>query len=520
MRSDSYKWRVLFVMIVASFMVLLDTTVVNVALPTIMNSFGASLDRAQLVLTMYLFAIALVIPLTGYLSDRLGSKRLFALCLSGFTIGSALCAMSWDINSLIFFRIVQGLAGGMLMPLGVALLFRTTPRDQQGFMISLLGIPVLMAPILGPILSGYLVETASWRLIWMPHIPVGIVGVVMTVTMLQETERVRNLSFDYKGFLLAGVGFCTALLALTRVSQDGWTSDSVLLMFGISAVALASWVYVELTEDEPLLDLRIFRNATYTQAAIIYFVSAVILFSALFLLPLFLQNIRGLSPIQTGLLLMPEAVAIAVMLPFAGRLYDKFGPVPMIIPGLLGMAYSMYLLHSLDVNTSDADLIKILVLRGVSMGMMAMPAFTLAMSVHPPQAVARASALTNVLRQMFPAFGIAFFATILQTRHAFHASSLAQTVTPDSLAAMQVISRISESAGQFGASNGVAGPAAVQVLDGLVQQQAAIRAFNDVFLVAVVISLLAVPLAIFLRKPKPQERPQPADTTTVAEPAD
>jgi EmrB/QacA subfamily drug resistance transporter len=354
----------------------------------------------------------------------------------------------------------------------------------------------------------------------MPHIPVGIVGVVMTVTMLQETERVRNLSFDYKGFLLAGVGFCTALLALTRVSQDGWTSDSVLLMFGISAVALASWVYVELTEDEPLLDLRIFRNATYTQAAIIYFVSAVILFSALFLLPLFLQNIRGLSPIQTGLLLMPEAVAIAVMLPFAGRLYDKFGPVPMIIPGLLGMAYSMYLLHSLDVNTSDADLIKILVLRGVSMGMMAMPAFTLAMSVHPPQAVARASALTNVLRQMFPAFGIAFFATILQTRHAFHASSLAQTVTPDSLAAMQVISRISESAGQFGASNGVAGPAAVQVLDGLVQQQAAIRAFNDVFLVAVVISLLAVPLAIFLRKPKPQERPQPADTTTVAEPAD
>lgn len=515
-----YKWRVLLVVIVASFMVLLDTTVVNVALPSIMNAFNTTLDRAQLVLTMYLFAIAIVIPLTGYLSDRLGTKRLFIYCLTGFTIGSGLCSLSWDINSLIFFRILQGLAGGILMPLGLALLFRTTPREQQGFMVSLLGIPVLMAPILGPILSGYLVETASWRLIWLPHIPTGILGIYLASTMLQESERARNISFDYKGFILAGIGFCTALLALTRVTQDGWTSDTVLLMFAISAVALVAWVYVELTEDEPLLDLRIFRNITYTQAAIIYFVSTVILFSALFLLPLFLQSVKGLSPIQTGLLLMPEAVALAIVLPFAGRLYDKLGPLPLIVPGLLGMSYAMFKLHNIDITTSNADLIKILVLRGASMGLMAMPAFTLAMAVHPPHAVARASALTNVLRQMFPAFGIALFATILQTRQAFHSSTLAQTVTPDSVAAMQVISQVKEAAGQFGASDAVTNQAAVQVLDGLVRQQAAIKAFGDVFLVATAIALAAVPIALMLRRPKAFIEEDPIASTAVPEPAD
>ncbi len=520
MVDSNYRWRVLLVVIAASFMVLLDTTVVNVALPSIMTAFNTTLDRAQLVLTMYLFAIAIVIPLTGYLGDRLGTKRLFIMCLTGFTIGSGLCTLAWDINSLIFFRIVQGMAGGILMPLGLALLFRNTPRDQQGFMVSLLGIPVLMAPILGPILSGYLVETASWRLIWLPHIPIGIIGIFLASTMLQETERNQNISFDYKGFILAGVGFCTALLALTRVTQEGWTSNSVLLMFGIAVVALVGWIYVELTEDEPLLDLRIFRNSTYTQAAIIYFVSTVIMFAALFLLPLFLQTVKGLSPIQTGLLLMPEAIALALVLPIAGRLYDKLGPLPLIVPGLLGMSYAMFQLHNLDITTSNSDLIKILVLRGASMGLMAMPAFTLAMAVHPPHAVARASALTNVLRQMFPAFGIAFFATILQTRQAFYSSTLAQTVTPDSLAAVQVISQIKETASQFGASDAVTSQIAVQVLDGLVQQQAAIKAFGDVFLVAAVIALAAVPIALMLRRPKDLFEEEPITATAAPEPAD
>jgi len=332
----AYKWHVLLVMVVGTFMVMLDTTVINVALPTIMNDLDATLGRAQLVISMYLLAIALVIPLTGFLADKFGTKRLYTMCIVGFTLTSALC----------------------------------------------------------------------------------------------------GLAFDYKGFILAGIGFSTALLALTRVAEDGWTSTTVLGMFMVSAVALVCWVIVELREETPLLDLRIFKNFTYTMAAIVYLVSTLILFSALFLLPVFLQNVRGLSPIETGLFLMPEAAAMAVSVMVAGRLYDKIGPAPLMIPGLLGLFYSMWLLHGLDVTTSDADLVKILFLRGVSIGFMAMPAFTLVFGVHAPEAMARASALTNVLRQVIPAFGIALFATLLQTRTAFHFSRLAQTITPDSLEAV------------------------------------------------------------------------------------
>ena len=514
-----YKWRVVMVAMVGDFMVSMDTTLMNVALPTIIRVFDTTLNRAQLVVTMYLFAIAVAVPLTGYLSDRFGSKRVYIMCLIGFTSGAALCTISWDINSLIFFRIIQGLAGGLIMPLGITLIFRAVPREQHGLAMALFAFPVVIAPIFGPILSGYLIETWNWRFIWLPHLPIGMLAVVVASMMLRETQRARNLSFDYKGFILAAVGFCAALLAFSRVAQDGWSAASVSGLLIVSAIALTAWVYVELNERDPLLDLRILRNFTYTRAVSIFLISSVIMVTLLFMLPLFLQQVRGLSPIQTALLLMPEAVALGAGLFVGGRLYDKIGPRPLIIPGLLGVAYAMFKLHDLDVTTSDATLIKILLLRGASAGLLVMPAFTLALSVHPAHAVARASALTTVLRQMVPAFGIAFFVTLLQTRQAFHFSNLAQTVTPDSLSVMQVISRLKESAGQLGASDVVTSQAAIQVLDGMVQQQAMVNAFNDVFLITALLALFAAPVAIFLRKPKAQAEVQAAEATAIPEPA-
>jgi len=516
----AYKWCVLLVMVVASFMVLLDTTVVNVALPAIMNDFNTTLDRAQLTITMYLLAIALVIPLTGYLSDRVGSKRLFTFCVAAFTLGSVLAGLAWDINSLIVFRIIQGIGGGIIMPLGIALLFRSVPREEIGSMLSVAALPIVLAPILGPILGGYITENFSWRLVFWVNLPIGILGVAMANRLLSEGERVSNLSFDYKGFILGGVGFSVALIALTRVVEHGWTSTPVLGLFLLSGVSLAAWVFVELREETPLLDLRIFKNLVYTNAVIVYFVSTLILFSALFLMPLFLQNVRGLSPLQTGVLLVPEGLALGASLVVAGRLYDKIGPAPVAVAGLLGLAYSMWKLHGLDVTTSDAELAKILFLRGFSMGLMALAGVTLAMSVHPPEALARASALTNVLRQMFPAFGIALFATLLQTRTAFHLSTLAQTVTPDSLAAMQVLSRVQDAAGRFGAPDALTRQAAVQALDSVVQQRAAVSAFQDVFLIATGIVFIALIPSLLLRKPKPQAEEQTVEAIAVAEPAD
>jgi predicted MFS family arabinose efflux permease len=287
----------------------------------------------------------------------------------------------------------------------------------------------------------------------------------------------------------------------------------------LSGVALVAWVFVELREKSPLLDLRIFRNAAYSHAVSIYCIGVTIQLVGLFLLPLFLQNVRLLSPTRTGILLMPEALASVLILPVVGRIYDKLGPRPLIIPGVIGMAYAMFKLHGLDVTTNDADLVKIFVLRGLSFEFMLLPAFTMTMSVFGPAQVARAAALTQVMRQLFPAFGAAVFATMFQSRHLFHVNTLAQTVTPDSLAVVQVLSRLKEAADQFGASGAVANQTAIQVLDGLVQSRAAVNAFDDMFLIGTILTLVVLVPAFFLGKLKPQEA-RPAGVAAAPEPAD
>ena len=516
-----YEWKVLVLVVLGIVTVVLDTTIINVALPRIMTALSASLDRAQLIISMYMLALALIVPTTGYLSDRLGIKRLFVLSVTGFTLGSVLCGLAWDINSLIAFRFIKGLAGGVTMPLGMAMMFRTVPRERQGSMMGIVGIPILFAPIFGPVIGGYLVETSSWRMAFFINVPVGVAAVALATLWLRETDRTEPRRFDLKGFILAGIGFCSVLMALTRAPEDGWGAPNVVALFAVSAVSLVAWVYVELTEESPLLDLRIFRNPPFTMAASVHFIATMVLISVVFMVPLFLQDIRGLNPLEAGILLMPQGIALAVAAPITGRLYDRVGPLPLIIPGILGAGFATLQLANLDMDTTDRELAAILMLRGVSSGLMFIPAVSLTMSLVPREELPRASALINSLRQLFPAFGTAAFATVLTVRQAFHSNSLSQTVTPDSLGAMQVMSQLERAAGDLPGINGRTNEAAVQMLDQIVQREASISAFNDVFLIASIIVFVALIPAVFLRKRQPQEVAQPGDEGNAApEPAD
>ena len=516
-----YEWKVLVLVVLGIVTVVLDTTIINVALPRIMTALSASLDRAQLIISMYMLALALIVPTTGYLSDRLGIKRLFVLSVTGFTLGSVLCGLAWDINSLIAFRFIKGLAGGVTMPLGMAMMFRTVPRERQGSMMGIVGIPILFAPIFGPVIGGYLVETSSWRMAFFINVPVGVAAVALATLWLRETDRTEPRRFDLKGFILAGIGFCSVLMALTRAPEDGWGAPNVVALFAVSAVSLVAWVYVELTEESPLLDLRIFRNPPFTMAASVHFIATMVLISVVFMVPLFLQDIRGLSPLEAGILLMPQGIALAVAAPITGRLYDRVGPLPLIIPGILGAGFATLQLANLDMDTTDRELAAILMLRGVSSGLMFIPAVSLTMSLVPREELPRASALINSLRQLFPAFGTAAFATVLTVRQAFHSNSLSQTVTPDSLGAMQVMSQLERAAGDLPGINGRTNEAAVQMLDQIVQREASISAFNDVFLIASIIVFVALIPAVFLRKRQPREVAQPGEEGNAApEPAD
>ena len=404
----------------------------------------------------------------------------------------------------------------------MALIFRAVPRQQIGFAMGIWGLSVVWAPAIGPTLGGYLVDYVSWRMIFYINIPVGVLAALLASQQLQETEKTRTLPFDYKGFLLAGIGFSTALIALTYAPRDGWGAANIVALFAVSATTLAAWVFVELREESPLLDLRILRNPIFSLVTGINFVIIIGFYSGLFLLAQFLQNVRQLSAMQTGLLFVPEVVTIAVFMPLCGRLYDKIGARPLLIAGLTAIGYATYQLHTLDLSTSNTTLVKVLVLRGMGLGMIAMPVITLALSLVPPAQVARASALINVLRQLILALGLAAVVTLFQVRQEFHFSNLAQTVTPDSLAAVQVLSGVEHAAAQHGVPPAVAEQTAIQLLTGLVQRQAAVTAFDDLFLILGIMFLAALVPTLFLRRPKQEqeERHSATRTTSATETAD
>lgn len=505
----SYQWQVLIVVIVGSFMTMLDQTVVNIALPKIITVFQATINTSQLVLTGYMLALAIIMPATGYLSDTFGTKRLYLFSMACFTLGSLLCGLAWNVPSLVAFRVLQGLGGGMMSPLGMTILFKVVPPEQRGTLMGIFGLPLMVAPVLGPTVGGYIVEYIDWRVIFTMNIPVGIIGLLLGYTILRETERIPNLRFDMWGFLLSGGGFALLLYGLTYGATDGWGSPHIVAEVGGGVLLLVLWVVVELTDDQPLLDLRIFRNRTYSLATAVSFVVTVGTFSSIFLLPLFLQNLRGLGALETGLLTFPQSVGAAFMMPISGKLFDKVGPRPLMVSGLLILAFGTWRLATLSLDTSNAYLTTTLVLRGMGLGLCMMPSMTVAMNTLVGRQVARGSALTNVMRQVFSAFGTAIFATLLSTRQTYHQAMLSQAMTPDAPPVRTALAGAQRMVLHNGGTPLQAQVTAISALAQRVGVAASVMSFDDCFLAAAVLSLAAIPIALVLRGTGVARGPRP-----------
>lgn len=505
-------WQVLAVISIGMFMVVLDTTIVNIALPRITTIFGASVDQAQLVLTGYMLALAVIMPTTAYLSLTFGAKRLYLATLVFFTIGSLLCGLAWDLPSLIVARVIQGLGGGMIQPLGMATLFRITPPERRGAVMGMFALPIMVAPILGPTLGGYLVEYVDWRWVFFLNLPFGALALFLGLALMRETPTQTGLRFDLAGFVLAATFSCGALLAMNDAPDAGWSDIGVVVKLWIAAAALVAFIWWELRTPQPLLNLRLFAIPMFSIAALVNFVTTVGLFGAIFLLPLFLQNLRGLGAMETGLLLFPQALASGVSVVLGGRLYDRFGARPLILIGLSILAGSTWALAKIDVTTPDATIRWILIARGLSMGLCMMPANTVWLAVAPPSQTQAASALSNVLRQIFGAAGTAVLASILQERIAYHYAGMASAITPE----MPAVARALQLGQQFALAQGTALEQAramvVGQLAGQVRLAAAVRGFDDAFLIAAVVAVLGLLPALLLRR-------QPAVGRTAAAPA-
>lgn len=431
MKRIEYKYIVGVVFVFGLFMDLLDMTITNVALPTLATDFHARTTTIEWVVTGYLVSLAIFIPVSGWAGDRFGTKRVFMFALAMFTASSLACALSQSIGQLILFRVVQGVGGGMLTPVGTAMLFRAFPPAERATASALLALPAVVAPASGPVLGGYLVEYQSWRWIFMINVPIGLTGLVFAALFLREEKQARPGRLDVPGFLLSASGLASVVYALAEAGSRGF-NDGRVMAFGLSGIALlVALVFVELRADEPMLDLRLFRNKLFAAANTVQLVGQGALMGALFLLPLFLQAEKGLSPLQSGLTTFPQAIGVMMMVRPAERLYRRIGPRRLMMIGMLGTAITTGLFLRVGLATDQWWIRGIMLLRGWSFACTLIPLQTATFATVRREDTGRASAIFNSGRQVAASFGVALLGTVLTNRMSHHGAQLGNPLTRD-----------------------------------------------------------------------------------------
>ncbi|MDT7568079.1 MAG: hypothetical protein QOG76_6703 [Pseudonocardiales bacterium] len=421
----------LAVLIVGMFMSILDVSIVNVAVPTIQKAFGTTTEDIQWIATAYSLALGVVVPVSGWLGDRLGFSRAYHLALLGFAAGSALCGVAWDLDSLVAFRVVQAIPGGILPVVTLSMVYRIVPREKIGAAMGMYGLGIVFAPAIGPTLGGYLVEYVDWRLIFFINVPVGLIGLASALLVLPRFPAGNAGRFDVLGFLTIAGGLFTLLLALSKGQDWGWTGYRVLVLFTYSALSLATFVVIELGTEEPLLDVRVFRYWPFTNSLLLIAVLSVGLFGVLFYVPLVLQQAQNLGAFHTGLVLLPQALVMGVIMPFAGRLYDRIGPRWPAVVGLTIVALGTYLLHNLTPDTTRNHMMALLAFRASGMGLAMMPIMTGGLAVIPTELVSRASAFNNVVQRISAALGLALLTALLTRQQAQQLADRSALLPPD-----------------------------------------------------------------------------------------
>lgn len=417
----------LLAVIVGMMMVILDSTAMNVALPGIVTDFKSDVSTMQWSLTGYTLALSAVIPLAGWMTDRFGAKKIFLITITLFTIGSVLCSVAQTPEQLILYRVIQGLGGGMVAPIGMTIIFQLAPSDKIGSVMGALGVPMLLAPALGPVLAGYLVEYVTWHWIFLINLPIGIIAILVGLKFLPNVERKTAASLDYLGIILAPIAF--AMLAY-GVSEGGksWTSIETLTGLIVGGVALILFIIVELRQKQPLLELRVFGSSDFRKGIVISWISQIALFGVMVIVPLFLQTVRGYGALATGLILLPQALSSGVMMPIGGRLYDKIGARPLAITGMSIITAALVMLSRISMDTTTGFIITCLVMIGAGMGLSMMAINTHVLQSAPKHLVSRVTPLTTAAQQVMVSFAVAGMTGFLTSKITTHMTTIADPI--------------------------------------------------------------------------------------------
>ena len=414
-RIEAHVWRISLVVMLGAIMSILDTTIVNVALATLGRDLHASIAQVQWVVTGYMLALAAVIPVSGWAAERFGAKRVYLISLVLFTAGSMLCGVSSDINQLVIFRVIQGVGGGMILPVGQMMMAAAAGPKRMGRVMSIVAVPAMLAPVLGPTIGGLILQTASWRWIFFVNVPIGAIAVISAWRTLPAAEAVARRALDFRGLALMVTGLPLLTYGLAEIGTTGsFTSLKVILpcVAGVGLIAL--FALHALSVPNPLLNLRLYRRPTFSSASVAMFLLGAALFGGMILVPLYWQEVRHESVIDTGLLVGPQGLGAALIMPLAGRLTDRMGGGPLALFGVALTTVATVPFGLIGPQTSIAWLCVAMFVRGMGIGFAFMPAMTAAFAALDRSELADATPQLNVLQRVGGSLGTAVLAVVLQ----------------------------------------------------------------------------------------------------------
>jgi len=501
------KWLITITVMLPTIMEIVDTSVANVALPHMQGSLNAGTDEITWVLTSYLVANAVVLPMTGWLSRMFGRKRFLITCITLFTIASFLCGAAPNLGFLIFFRILQGAAGGALIPNSQAILMETFPPKEQGMAMAIFGIGAMFGPIIGPALGGYVTDQLNWRWIFYINFPIGVIAVIMAVAFLVDPEYLRNrqkMSIDYWGLALLVLGFGSLQIVLDKGQQEDWLDSGFIIAFAlVSLVSLVALVLVELRHEHPIVNLRLFKYVSYSAGNFLMFIFGFCLYSAIMLIPLFLQTLMGYDATLAGMVLAPGGVVTLCTMPFVGAALSRGVEGRYIVfCGLSIGATAMFIMQGFTLEASYWDFVWPRMVLGLGLGMIFVPLTTTTLAVIPKPEMGNATGMYNLLRNIGGSVGIAVSATLLQRFNQFYQNVLVGHANPMNPLFQEKLSTLAQAAVARGVPQSEAQQTALAMIYGLIRRQAGMLSYNHLFWILGIAFLSVIPCLLLLRKAK------------------
>lgn len=488
------RGKILAALLFGMFIAILNQTLLNVALPKINTEFNISASTGQWLMTGFMLVNGILIPITAYLFNKYSYRKLFLVALVLFTIGSLICAISMNFPIMMVGRVLQAIGAGVLMPLGSIVIITIYPPEKRGAAMGTMGIAMILAPAIGPTLSGYIVQNYHWNVMFYGMFIIGIIAILVGFIWFKLYQYTTNPKADIPGIIFSTIGFGALLYGFSEAGNKGWGSVEIETMFAIGIIFIILFVIRELRMKAPMLNLEVLKFPTFTLTTVINMVVMMSLYGGMILLPIYLQNLRGFSALDSGLLLLPGSLIMGLLGPFAGKLLDTIGLKPLAIFGIAVMTYATWELTKLNMDTPYMTIMGIYVLRSFGMVFIMMPMVTAAINALPGRLASHGNAFLNTMRQLAGSIGTAILVTVMTTQTTQHLSAFGEELDKTNPV---VQDHMRELASQYGGQEG-----AMKVLLQFVNKLATVEGINDAFIVATIFSIIALILCLFLQSNK------------------